>query len=62
MLPDIGQKMYVDPMNYTDAESAVNEFTNELDPAALSLECVIGGGKNTNIPATRLLVSCKVVA
>ena len=38
--------MYVDPMNYIDAESAVNEFTNELDPAALSLECVIGGGKN----------------
>ena len=46
MLPDIGQKMYVDPMNYIDAESAVNEFANELDPAALSLECVIGGGKN----------------
>ena len=37
--------MYVDPINYIDAESAVNEFTNELDPAALSLECVIGGGK-----------------
>ena len=54
-LPDIGQKMYIDPMNYVDAENAVSEFTNEIDPALLSLERVIGGGKNCKIFSLFLL-------
>ena len=43
-LPDIGQKMYVDPMNYVDAEAALKEFANEIDPDSFSLEDQIGGG------------------
>ena len=44
-LPDIGQKMFIDPMNYGDAETALKEFANEIDPASLALECIIGGGE-----------------
>jgi hypothetical protein len=46
-LPEIGQKMYVDPMNYVDAETALKEFANEIDPALLSLERLIGGGSKS---------------
>ena len=47
ILPDIGQKMYVDPMNYVDAETAMKEFANEIDPALLILERLIGGGNKS---------------
>jgi hypothetical protein len=36
--------MYVDPLNYVDAETALMEFANEIDPTSLSLERLIGGG------------------
>ena len=43
-LPDTGHKMYIDPLNYVDTETALKEFANEIDSASLSLESHIGGG------------------
>ena len=44
-LPSTGLKPYVDPTNYSNAEEAVEEFANELDPSLIFLERLIGGGK-----------------
>ena len=44
-LPSTGLKPYVDPANYSNAEEAVEEFANELDPSLIFLERLIGGGK-----------------
>jgi hypothetical protein len=44
-LPNAGMKPYVDPTNYSNAEEAVEEFANELDPRFIFLERLIGGGK-----------------
>ena len=45
-LPTTGRRLYVDPSNYADTETAVKEFTNELDPSMVFLERMIGGGRN----------------
>ncbi|XP_028393819.1 ephrin type-A receptor 4a-like [Dendronephthya gigantea] len=44
-LPEAGHKMYIDPMNYVDTETALKEFANEIDIASLALERHIGGGE-----------------
>ncbi|XP_028394334.1 ephrin type-A receptor 7-like [Dendronephthya gigantea] len=44
-LPHVGQKLYVDPTNYDSPEDALNDFACELDPSALVLEKLIGGGE-----------------
>ncbi|CAB4014881.1 ephrin type-A receptor 5 isoform X5, partial [Paramuricea clavata] len=44
-LPNAGMKPYVDPTNYSNAEEAVEEFANELDPRFIFLERLIGGGE-----------------
>lgn len=46
-LPDTPQKTYVDPLIYVDVVDAVKEFVNEIDPASLSLESLIGAGINS---------------
>ena len=45
-LPNVPQKTYVNPLIYVDVVDAVQEFTNEIDPALLTLENLIGAGIN----------------
>ena len=58
VLPDVGQKMFIDPMNYGDAETALKEFANEIDPASLALERLIGGGRNLIFLFTKFTAIC----
>ena len=46
-VPDTPQKTYVDPLIYVDVVDAVKEFANEIDSASLSLENLIGSGRNS---------------
>ena len=43
----VREKTYIDPLNYVDVVDALQEFTNEIDPASLCLENLIGGGINS---------------
>ena len=38
--------MYINPSNYDDPETAVQEFANELDSEMIFLERMVGGGKD----------------
>ena len=38
-------KSYVDPHTYEDPNQAVREFTREIDASHVTIESVIGGGK-----------------
>ena len=44
MVPDTARETYIDPMIYVDVVDAVKAFANEIDPASLSLEHLIGTG------------------
>lgn len=42
--PDVPEKTYINPLIYVDVVEALQEFTNEIDPASLYLENLIGAG------------------
>ena len=44
---NVPEKTYIDPLIYVDVVDAIQEFTNEIDPASLYLENLIGAGVNS---------------
>ena len=44
-LPPGSVRTYVDPYTYEDPSQAVREFTKEIDVSCITIESVIGGGK-----------------
>ncbi|KAI8488364.1 Ephrin type-A receptor 5 [Branchiostoma belcheri] len=49
-------KTYIDPHTYEDPQHAVREFARELEPSALTIEQVIGGGEFGDVCKGRLKV------
>lgn len=39
-------RTYIDPHTYEDPNQAVREFTREIDACHITIESVIGGGKD----------------
>lgn len=42
-------RAYIDPHTYEDPNQAVREFTKEIDASHITIESIIGGGKNIKL-------------
>ena len=47
-------RSYVDPHTYEDPKLAICQFTREIDPSAITIESIIGGGEFGDVCKGRL--------